>query len=608
MAFAPFFHLRDRLTMPRIVLSKFLRAACRFSLVAAVALGGIAHAADPLPLRLIGINDFHGNLESTGLSLTLADPAGGDKPVRVPVGGAAALAGMVKALRADTPNSLMISGGDLIGASPLASTLFRHESTIDVMNAIGLDASTVGNHEFDAGATELRRIVKGGCATNAPTAAVSSCALAPYAGARFPYLSANVIDAGGHTLFPAFVVKNVHGIRVGVIGAVTRTTPSIVSPSGIVGLRFTDEADAINRAARQLRAQGVKVIVMTIHEGGELGPPAKRGDWNDTRCPDAHGPIFEIAKRVTGNVDVIFSAHTHQGYRCVVGGRTIIQGTSYGRGVSVVDLAIDPKSRRVIPSLTRSINLPVVNEHTDPALRERLAAALPAPYAEILRAERPDAAIAEQVAKYAAVVAPKAERPIGTIAGNFPRGGQVDSPAGRLIADSQLAATRAAEAGGAQIALMNAGGIRSDLECKGASPCTATYGQAFSMQPFGNSLVVMTLTGAQLKAVLEAQQKPGAIEMTVLQPSEGFTYAWQADAPAGERVRDMKLNGEPIAPEQSYRVTVNSFLAEGGDGFVGLTRGTARTGGGQDLDALIGYLQGAAERAPIATPRITRLP
>ena len=586
-----------------------LAHACRsLLLTAALGLFGLSHAAEPLQLRLIGINDFHGNLESTGLSLTLADPAGGDKPVRVPVGGAAAVAGMVKALRAEAPNSLMISGGDLIGAAPLPSTLFRHESTIDVMNTIGLDVSTVGNHEFDAGATELLRIAKGGCAVNAPQAAATSCALSPYTGTRFQYLSANVLDASGHTLLPAYIVKNVHGIRVGVIGAVTRTTPSIVSPTGIAGLRFTDEADAVNRAARQLKAQGVKVIVMTIHEGGELGPPNQRGDWNDTTCPDAHGPIFEIAKRVTRAVDVIFSAHTHQGYRCIVDGRTIIQGTSYGRGVSVVDVSIDAKTRRVIPSLTRSINLPVLNEHTDDAMRERLAAALPAPYADILRSERPDAAIAEKVATYAAVVAPKSAQPIGQIGGNFRRGGQVDSAAGRLVADSQLLATRAPADGGAQIAFMNAGGIRTDLECKGAPPCIATFGQAFTMQPFGNSLVVMTLTGVQIKAVLEAQQKPNALEMTVLQPSAGFGYTWQSDALPGERVREMLLNGQPIVPGAEYRVTVNSFLADGGDGFIGFARGIARTGGGQDLDALIAYLKAAPERAPIVEPRIRRLP
>jgi 5'-nucleotidase len=578
-----------------------------FALAATLAIAASAHAAEPLHLRLIGINDFHGNLESTGLSLTLADPQGGDKPVRVPVGGAAALAGLVKALRADARASLMLSGGDLISAAPLVSTLFRHESTVAVMNAIGLDVSTVGNHEFDNGAAELKRLAKGGCAANDPASAVTSCASGSYRGARFNYLASNVIQADGTALFPASVIKTVGGVRVGVIGAVTRTTPSIVSPSGVAGLRFIDEADAINRAARKLKAQGVRVIAVTIHEGGELGEASNRGDWNDTRCPDAYGPIFEIAKRTTKDVDVIFSAHTHQGYRCVVDGRVIIQGTSYGRGVSVVDLAIDAKTRKVIPALTRSVNLPVVNELTDPAVRERFAAALPAPYADILRNARPDAAIAAQVANYAAVVAPKAQQPVGRIGGNFPRGGPADSAAGRLIADAQLAATQRPETGNAQIAFMNAGGIRSDLECNAEPPCMATFGQVFTMQPFGNSLVVMTLTGAQIKALLEAQQR-GASDPAFLQPSAGFGYTWQGDAPAGERVREMQLNGQPIGLQQPYRVTVNSFLAEGGDGFTGLTRGTERSGGGQDLDALLEYLKGDALREPVAMPRITRLP
>ena len=582
-----------------------------FMMAGALALGPAAHAAPPsqIPLRLIGINDFHGNLESTGLSLTLPDPQGG-KPVRVPVGGAAAVAGLAEALRAAAPNSLMISGGDLIGASPLVSTLFHHESTIAVMNAIGLDVSTVGNHEFDAGATELRRIAKGGCAPNPPDAIATYCADGPYTGTKFPYLSANVLDAEGHTLFAPYVIKVVDGIRVGIIGAVTRSTPTIVVPSGIAGLTFTDEADAINRAARQLRDQGVRAIVMTIHEGGELGTPQDRGDWNDTRCPDAHGPIFDMARRITKDVGVIFSAHTHQGYRCLVDGRVIIQGTSYGRGLSVVDTVLDRKTRNFVPSLTRSINLPVLNDLTPPELRERLAAATPPPWGDILRQERPDPKIAAMVAGFAAAVAPRAQQPIGRMTGNFPRGGhgEADSPAGRLIADSQLAATRAPANGGAQIALMNPGGIRSDLECRGsAPPCAVTFGQVFSMQPFGNGMVTMTLTGAQLKAVLESQQRAGALEPTFLQPSAGFTYIWQADAAPGERVREMQLDGAPVLPEQQLRVAVNGFLAEGGDSFTGLVRGTARTAGPGDLDALVDYFH-AGERAPLATPRVQRRP
>jgi len=403
-----------------------------------------------------------------------------------------------------------------------------------------------------------------------------------------------------------YVIKRYAGIRVGIIGAVTKTTPSIVIPSGVAGLRFIDEADGVNRAARQLKAQGVKAIVAVFHEGGELGTPQNRGDWNDASCPDRSGPIFDIAARLVPEISVIFSGHTHQGYRCVVDGRTIISGTSYGRGMSVVDVAIDRKTHRILPALTRSINLPVVNDATDPALRERLAAALPAPYAEVLRTTRPDAAIAAQVARYAVVVAPKADRPIGVIGGSFTRSGQSDSSAGRLIADSQLTATQSGEQGGAQIAFMNQGGIRSDLECKGAPPCTVTFGQAFTMQPFGNSLVVMSLSGAQIKALLESQQKPN--DLSILQPSEGFSYTWQSDAAVGDRVRDMMLSGAPIAADRSYRVTVNSFMAEGGDGFVTLKQGTDRRGGAQDIDVLVDYLKPPAERAPTTRPRMTLQP
>ncbi|MEP7296009.1 MAG: bifunctional metallophosphatase/5'-nucleotidase [Burkholderiales bacterium] len=588
--------------------TKLARTFRRFPLLAAlVACGGLSHAAGPVALRLIGINDFHGNLEPASLSLTLADPhAPGGKPLRVPTGGAAAVAGMVHTLRAGAPHSVMLSAGDLIGAAPLVSTLFRHESTIEVMNAIGLELDAVGNHEFDAGIDELKRVAKGGCAATQPDGAVTSCGLGRYDGATFPLLSSNVLDMRGRPVLAPYVIKRYGGIRVGIIGAVTKTTPSIVIPSGVAGLRFIDEADGVNRAARHLRAQGVKAIVAVFHEGGELGSSQNRGDWNDESCPDRSGPIFDIAARLVPEISVIFSGHTHQGYRCVVDGRTIISGTSYGRGISVVDVMLDPKTRRILPALTRSVNLPVVNDATDPALRDRLAAALPAPYAEVLRTTRTDAAIAAQVARYSAIVAPKANRPIGAIAGTFTRSGEVDSSAGRLIADSQLAATQPAEQGGAQIAFMNQGGIRSDLECKGTPPCTVTFGQAFTMQPFGNSLVVMSLTGAQLKALLESQQK--ANDVSVLQPSEGFTYTWQADAPVGDRVRDMQLGGVPVAADRSYRVTVNSFMAEGGDGFVTLKRGTDRRGGAQDIDALVDYLKPPAERAPSTKPRMTRQP
>lgn len=605
------------MTFPALSAATHATGIRRFFFGALLCIAGGAQAAGPVALRLIGINDFHGNLEPPSLQLQVADPADPTgKPLSLKVGGAAALSGLVRSLRASSPNSIMLAAGDLIGASPLVSTLFKHESTIAVMNQIGLELDAVGNHEFDAGIAELQRIGKGGCAPPQPNAVATSCTLAPYRGAKFPLVSSNVLGADGKPVLAPFVIKRVQGIPVGVIGAVTRTTPGIVIPSGIEGLSFIDEADGVNRAAKELRARGVKAIIAVFHEGGELGTQAQRGDWNDVNCPAMHGPILDIAKRLSPEISVIFTGHTHQGYRCFIEGRHLIQGTSYGRGVSVIDVKLDPKRRTIITSETKSINLPVFNERTDPVLRERLIAAMSPEYAEIERNAKPDPAVAKLVAEYVAAVAPTADRPVGTAAGSFTRrtvtdpavpGAATDSAAGRLIADAQLAATRAPDHGGAQIAFMNAGGIRTDLDCKTEPPCTLSFGQVFTAQPFGNDLVSMTLTGAQIKQLLESQLKADG-HMSPLQPSAGLTYTWYGSRPAGEHVGELMLNGEPIVADRPYRVTVSNFLAEGGDGFRMLLDGSARTGGGQDLDALLAYLKSAPLVAPITTPRITLAP
>jgi GTP cyclohydrolase II len=337
-----------------------------------------------------------------------------------------------------------------------------------------------------------------------------------------------------------------------------------VTPTGVAGLQFVDEADAMNRAADELRAQGVRAMVVLVHEGIE-----QRGDWNDTSCPGAHGPLRDIARRLAPEIKVVFSGHTHQGYRCEVDGRLLIQGTSYGRGVSVVDVELDRASGTLSPA--RSINLPVLNELTDPAQRAKLSAAASEAFAGVLRETQPVASVTAKVASYVALARPQAEIPVGRIGGRFDsRRGVVDNPAGRLVADAQLAATRRH---GAQIAFMNPAGIRSDLECA-APPCKVTFGDVFVVQPFGNSLITMTFTGAQLKAVLESQVGAGPPDRSVLQPSAGFTYTWRSDAPAGNKVSEMRLNGEPIRPDARYRVTVNSFLAAGGDGFSLFKEGT----------------------------------
>jgi 5'-nucleotidase len=564
-----------------------------------------APAARPgtVQLRVIAFNDFHGHLEAGNLALNLPDPARPGQVQRVAAGGAADLAGLVQALRQGAPHSVLASTGDMVGAAPLVSALFRHESTVDVLNQIGVDVAVLGNHEFDAGTPELLRLLGGGCAANAPDATNLSCALRPeHPGARFPVLAANV-HAGGRPLLPPTWVLTLDGVKVGFIGAVTRSTPSIVVPSGVAGLRFGDEAEAINRAAAALDAQGVKALVALVHAGGETGGPGQAADWNDPACPGWRGDMVRIAQRITPRVDLILSAHTHQGYNCLLDGRPVLQALSHGRAVSVADLVVDAATGEVDRAATRSRNLPVFNAQTDTAQRQRLLAAEPPPWAEALRRAQPVAAVQQAVAAYAQAAAPRAMRPAGRIAGNFDRRGRTDSAAGRLVADAQLAATRAAEHGGAQLALMNPGGVRADLACSGTPPCTVTYGDAFTMQPFGNSLVVMTLSGAELKMLLEQQQPPGRSAPSFLAPSAGLAYRWLASAAPGQRVQALQLHGQPVRPDQDYRVTVNSFMADGGDGLRPLQAGRQRVGGVQDLDALLAWLQTTPE--PVATPRIT---
>ena len=565
---------------------------------------GPAPSAEPVKVRLIAFNDFHGNLEPTGLTLPWPSLADKTKPARLAAGGAAHLAGTVKALRDSAPNSIVISSGDLIGGTPLVSALFLHEPTIDAANRIGVDIAVLGNHEFDAGKDELQRVLKGGCQAHNPAGVAQPCVVEKHAGAKFPMIAANVLTADGKTLFPASVVREVGGQKIAFIGAVTQTTPSIVVPSGVAGLKFTDEATAINAEAARLKAQGVQALVAIIHEGGDTGTPGLPLEWNDAGCPNPRGAIFDINRQLSADIDIVFSAHTHQGYRCVIDGRPVMQATALGRGVSVADVVINPQTGDVDRALTTHRNLPVFNASSDAALKAAIIAAEPAPWGAVLASAQPVAEVAERVAMYAKAAAPRAQAPVGRINGAFERTARTDGSAGRLIADAQWLATKAADRGAAEFALMNPGGVRSDLRCEGgATACTVTYGQAFTMQPFGNNLMVMTLKGAQVKQLLEDQQRPGRTGPSFLAPSSSLTYRWNAKAAYGQRVEDLRVGGQPLDLNRDVRFTVNSFLADGGDGHVGLKEGRNRLGGDLDLDALTALLKSAP--TPDATPRIT---
>lgn len=565
------------------MLHPLLAVAC--ALVACAALP----ASDTVNVRLIAFNDLHGHLEPGENALTVPDPRDPQQRVALRAGGVAHLATAVRRLRAEQPASILVSAGDLLGASPLVSALFRDEPTVEAMNALGLDLNAAGNHEFDHGVAELQRQIAGGCAT-APRGVAATCAGIGerFAGARFPFLAANVEDAGGRPLLPPYIVKAVDGVRIGFVGAVTRATPGIVMPDGVRGWRFGAEAPAINRYARQLRAEGVGTIVAVVHEGGDAD-----GGFND--CDNPRGAIFDIARQLDEAIDVVLSAHTHRAYNCTIDGRVVIQGGSYGRLLSVVDLQIGRADGTVRRDRTHSRNIPVANGLGGDALLDATYPPWP-----------PDAELAALIDHYRQRVAPLADRPVGRIAAAFERlpADQGDSPAGRLIADAQLAATRA---NGAQIAFTNTGGIRSDLRPR--SPAgTVTYGDAFTMQPFGNTLVTLTLSGAQLKSLLESQWRANG-QPHFLQPSSTLTYAWRAGAPAGSRIdsASLRIDGAPWRAEAEYRVTVNSYLAAGGDRMRILVQGRDAVGGPLDVDALADYLTQRSAEQPLAVDRRPRI-
>ena len=529
-----------------------------------------AKPSGTVDVQLLAVNDFHGNLQP---------PSGSSGRVgTVNAGGAEYLATHIKQLKAANPNTAVVSAGDLIGASPLLSALFHDEPTIEAFNQIGLDFNAVGNHEFDEGAAELLRMQNGGCH---PT---DGCLDGDdFAGANFQFLAANVVRSNGKTLFPAYKIRSFAGAKVAFIGLTLEGTPLIVTPSGIAGLTFKDEADTINALVPKIKAQGVNTIVVLIHEGG-----VPTGGYNE--CPGISGPIVDIVNHTSKDVDLFITGHTHQAYNCVIDGRPVSSAFSFGRIVTDVDMTIDRNS----------------GEPTTIAVNNKI----------VTRDVAPDAGITALIAKYNAIAAPLANRVIGSITADITRTNNTagESALGDVIADGQLLATAGATTGNAVIAFMNPGGIRADLTYAG-SPAgegngNVTYGEMFTVQPFGNNLVTKTLTGAQIKALLEQQfvTSTGAARNVVLQVSAGFTYTWTASAPGGSKVGNIMLNGTPIDPAASYRVTMNSFLADGGDGFSVFTQGTNVLGGAVDTDAFEAYFAANSPVAPGAQNRITQLP
>jgi 5'-nucleotidase len=527
-------------------------------------------AATPVHLKLIGINDFHGNLEGPSGKVTVGETS-------IEAGGIDYLAARIAEIQKYNPNTLVVGAGDMVGASPLISSLFHDEPTIEALNEAGLAITAVGNHEFDEGIDELERLKKGGCH---PT---DGCLDGdPFEGAKFEYLAANVTQkSDGKTVFPAYVVREFEGVKVGFIGLTLEGTPQIVDPSGIGSLDFADEAQTINKATAELQAQGIEAIVVLIHEGGV---PASRDSPDG--CEGISGPIVEIVQNTSKAVDIFVTGHTHQAYICTMDDRVVPSAQAYGQMWPEIDVELNRETKDVERASARNLVI------------DRVGA--------------PKASVTMIVEKYAALVAPMANKQIGEITSDIPRetGDSGDSQMGRLIADIQLWATKPADKGGAQIAFMNGGGVRGELNFSPGgkeAPGAVTFAEAHAVQPFGNSLVTMTLTGAQIHALLESQFGE---RTRIMHPSANFTYAWSESAPIGKKIdaASIIIDGKPIVAETEYRVTVNSYIAAGGDGYEILPLGTKRIGGPIDLDAFVAYFQ---SNSPIATPlqsRITKKP
>jgi 5'-nucleotidase len=544
---------------------------------------------DAVAVQLLAFNDFHGWLQP---------PTDSDGRIdSIEAGGIEYLTSHLARLKATNPNTVVVSAGDNIGASPLLSSMFHDEPTIEALGAAGLEFSAVGNHELDEGWGELYRLQKGGCHP------VDGCQDGSgFSGASFQFLSANIsldprrVDpamlassgwtAGSTrpaTLFPLSAIKEVGGVKIGFIGLTLRRAPDLVLATGITGLTFSAEASTANRVARTLRRQGVRTIVVLIHEGGR---PA--GDTTGP-CRGMSGEIVDIVRKMSRDIDVVVSGHTHRAYTCTFGSTLVTSADRYGHAITDIELRIDRRTGQVTGKSAHNV-----------IVTRDIAAD---PHASAL------------LARYRELAAAVSSRPVGTLTASVTREANEagESPLGNLVADSMLALTSNPAAGGAVVALMNPGGIRDNLvypsNWRGPEPAPITYADVFGVLPFSNLLEVKALSGDALRRLLEQQfdnPKPGA--RTILQVSKGFTYSYDLSRPAGRRVdpATMAIDGKPVEPRTRYRVAMPNFLWAGGDRFSVAALGTDSLVVGDDLDALIPFIAAHSPIAPGEPSRIRR--
>jgi 5'-nucleotidase len=538
-------------------------------------------AKPPLSVKILAFNDFHGNLKTPNLTVRVPDATQPTGTRMEPAGGVEQMSALINSLKAKSPHVAVVSAGDMVGATPLLSALFQDEPTIEAMNLVGIDFHAVGNHEFDYGVEHLRRLQGGGCALNAKTNQADcsgrEAERATFAGANFRFLAANVnVTAINQPLFPAYAIKEFEGVKVAFIGVVTRETPALVRPGGTTGVTFRDEVESVNALIPELKSQGIEAIVVVIHEGG-----VQTGGMNE--CNEFSGALKAIVEKFDPAVDVVTSAHSHRSYVCDMAGKLVTSAGSNGTLLTEIDLTINRATGKV---QTKSAQNLIVSPNG-----------------------AKDARLTELVVKYQKLAEPREKKVVGKITREVSLVGDAagESSLGNLIADAHLFATAAPDKGGAVIAFNNPGSLRAPIIP--AADGSVSYGALFTVQPFQNNLIVMTMTGKQIKDALEQQAFTGA-KPRLLGVSKGFSYSWDAAKPIGEKViaHSMKLNGTAMQPDLQYRVAANSFLAGGSEGLTMFRTGTDRLTGDLDLDALVSYLVAFSPVAPAPVGgRLTRL-
>ena len=529
------------------------------AICAALVLAGCASAPQAVAtteISIFSINDFHGHIQPkspTPLMPRLPDPKTGEiKPQAA--GGAAYLATVLDGLRAQRPNSVFVAAGDLMGASPQLSALLSDEPTLSALSAMGLDASSLGNHDLDAGLNELLRKTRGDCAP-------SGCVWPEFKGAAFPYLAVNMLDAEtGKTVLPTHKIVTVGGLKIALVGAVTKDTPKVIVAKAIRGLKFIDEADAMNALIPQLRAEGAQLLVAMMHEGS-----VTEGSANDPTyaCVGLRGRGADIAQRLDPAYGIIISGHTHNAYTCKINGRLLVQAGSFGGWIT--------ESRLKVTATGQVLDAQAVN------------------YPVLQGTNAPNPAFVALVQRAGELTNAVRNRPINTLAQGAVRNPVApygDSTLGNLITDAQLAYAK--KRGVADVAMINSGGIRADLTLEAGKPVTLS--DLFAIQPFSNELIVMTLTGAQLKEVVLRQLPKTTAPRRFAQVSNNFRFQWSQAADGTPTLDSLTLDGQPLVDTKDYRVVVNNFMAEGGDDLSVFRQGRDKVNLGVDLDALVEWV------------------